>query len=514
MAYYDCTGTVTESRTVTATHGRGGHRHGDGVAGPSESAVTEAPPARRPAPAATAHHRGNHFFKFIFQVIVTTRRPGHSRLRLRTFQSKRYVVIHTISLMHLTFNYLTIFSVCSIFLKNTAADSAGWEIWSSDLNKIPPFNPNMTSNATAFKRKMLIEGKLRHAASNGNLTLFKTAISMGGGGQYINVWSGDRNGRTWLHHAAMNGYGGDKRPSSPNFLRSAFGYLLPVGTSAAVVQTYLNVQDGSGQTALHEAALNGWNVTFKTLLDLGASITARAKPLQGEWALGWTMMNYLASLGPAQSPDTQGRAARVAVLDSVLQYGQTVLTQLEKRPSPLYVDVQTADPSECVCSTVSGGCCKKYSVQPRDPATARYRCRGMTVLDYAVLRNHAGIVQMILSVDRTARYWRSNWCETPLHKAAQLGHDGIVKIFLDMDAAGPLDRPPPFPLPHPPIPPPPPLLLSPSFRSCETANQRNSRLSAAVAAATGRRPHRAVSRGLPAASSAPSNARAVPIHTQ
>ena len=148
------------------------------------------------------------------------------------------------------------------------------------------------------------------------------------------------------------------------------------------------------------------------------------------------MMNFLATLGPAQIPDITDRASRVAMLDGIIQYSQQVLT-LEKRPSPLYVDVETEDPKECVCSTVPVGCCANYLVQTKSPASARYKCRGMTVLDYAILRNHSAIVQTIVTYNRAARYWRSNWCEAPMHKAVMLGLDGIVQILLSLDAAGP-----------------------------------------------------------------------------
>ena len=150
-----------------------------------------------------------------------------------------------------------------LYLEFAKADSRAWELWSSNISTAPPFTPNSTSP----KRKYLIEGKLRHAASNGNFTLFKQAISLGG--QHIDIWAGDRNGRTWLHFAVINGYGGDKLPSNPSFIKSAIGFLFPVGTPGTVLQNFVNIQDGSGQTPLHEAALNGWTVTFNTLLDLG-----------------------------------------------------------------------------------------------------------------------------------------------------------------------------------------------------------------------------------------------------
>ncbi len=209
-------------------------------------------------------------------------------------------------------------------MNDSFAASDGWEIWSSDLSSTPEFNPNST-NTSEPKRKLLLEGKLRHAASNGNFSLFEKTLSLGYQGRAFDIWAGDRHGRTWLHFAAMKGYGGDKEQTPPNFLMRAFRLLMPPSTPGTLVQKYIDIQDLSGQTSLHEAALNGWNVTFKTLLDLGASLTARAKPLQGEWALGWTMMNHLATSGPAQTPDIAGRAAKVAALDGIIQYHQVSL---------------------------------------------------------------------------------------------------------------------------------------------------------------------------------------------
>jgi hypothetical protein len=208
-----------------------------------------------------------------------------------------------------------------IDIRFSQAESDGWEIWSSDLNSAPEIKPNSTYTSSP-KRKLLLEGKLRHAASNGNFSLFETTLSLGYGGQIFNIWAGDRHGRTWLHFAAMNGYGGDKQQTPPNFLMRAFQLLMPPSTPIELVQKYIDIRDLSGQTPLHEAALNGWNITFKSILDLGGSLTARAKPLQGEWALGWTMMNHLATSGPAQTPDIAGRAAKVAALDGIIQYHQ------------------------------------------------------------------------------------------------------------------------------------------------------------------------------------------------
>jgi hypothetical protein len=60
--------------------------------------------------------------------------------------------------------------------------------------------------------------------------------------------------------------------------------------------------------------------------------------------------------------------------------------------------------------------------------------KGMTVFDYAVLWQRAGIVEWMLTKNRRYLDATSNWGEYPIHKAAYRGFLDIIKIFIPTGA--------------------------------------------------------------------------------
>jgi len=165
-------------------------------------------------------------------------------------------------------------------------------------------------------------------------------------------------------------------------------------------------RDKSGQTPLHEAAMHGNVITAQWLVSHGGhngggqdydfeidsgEVQVRALPLEREWAIGWTMMNWASLL-----------ALDLVARDPFYSTSQANVVQ----NNDLFVDT-----------------------------------KGMSVMDYAVSNNQLEFVEWLMNNRANGGLTglvsgTSNWGERPLHKAVTLGHQEIVEYLINHPGGG------------------------------------------------------------------------------
>eukprot|EP00277_Geminigera_cryophila_P000696 CAMPEP_0179425154 /NCGR_PEP_ID=MMETSP0799-20121207/12011_1 /TAXON_ID=46947 /ORGANISM="Geminigera cryophila, Strain CCMP2564" /LENGTH=562 /DNA_ID=CAMNT_0021199735 /DNA_START=230 /DNA_END=1918 /DNA_ORIENTATION=+ len=330
---------------------------------------------------------------------------------------------------------MVVFLVAVMHAQSVHADDT-WEVWSTK-----PDGTNELQDA------LLIQGHLRHTVTQNDFEAFKNVLSSQGCSAgsapakcEVLLHHGDPNGRTIYHLIGKLGLGGDyvaasdvasnnvtgffsvdmaidKKILEPDTWRNAWAASASIqdtGKTSILYRIFdysknvlgitpkLQLRDESGQTPMHEAALQGRVLTLRAMAILtqfacfrpDPSIAydvgfVRARPLRREWGFGWTMMNFGAISVRDTALRTGVQAAMVASMESQENFDTTL---------------------------------------------------GMTIMDYAALNGHTAVVDYLARQDLDKNglgleglgFAPSNWREKAVQKAITLGHDATVLSFVDL----------------------------------------------------------------------------------
>jgi len=321
-------------------------------------------------------------------------------------------------------------------------DTSIWDVWSSDPDEYE-FNSQ--------QQRYQYEGRLRFAALKGDIEGFAQVLEKGKAlDPPLNINTGDPlNGRSALHFAAQEGYGGDlyelnstrryppednvglfgdpsfqwgEQEYSHTFLFQAYMLTtqypegLPPGASLPYVFNLpwcnepgntcpmtldMDARDNAGNNAIMEALVHNNPLTVRTLVEVSSGASA---PPGGLTPSG----------GRAYEQD---EFVRNEQLDIEWGIGWAMMNWI------------SLNGRDWALSEIAMDNADQY-LRDAMQAVADNPKLGLTVLDYAVLWDRSDMVRFLLSRQSGLLTAESNWGERPIHKAAFQGHTDVVRLLV------------------------------------------------------------------------------------
>ncbi|GAM43281.1 hypothetical protein TCE0_047r17968 [Talaromyces pinophilus] len=253
---------------------------------------------------------------------------------------------------------------------------------------------------------------LQLAAMYGHMAVVKMLVDKG-----ADVNAKDHGDRTALHHGAIHGQ------------EEVIKLLIDKGAC-------INAKDNHDLTALHWGAMNGYEKVIKPLVSNGAATEIKSK------REGWTPLHYSAIEGHQEVvKQLVGNGADVNAKDKVgwtplhfaaREGGQAVVQLLVDN----YADVNAKVMDGCDWATLRDGPVIGGQYYQDDKDKAR---KGWTPLHFAAEKGHEGIIRLLVSKGASIQA-KDGRGYTPLHWATKNGHDGAVAVLVTKAAEMPKDK--------------------------------------------------------------------------